>query len=239
MDEEIKTPKSKGGSTTKLIIIIIILLAIAFGGWYGIKKADAPTDTNTVLNGDPTDVIATVNGGEILRAEFDKLLNVQKAVIGEPQDDEQRLALQNQVLDIIISQTLLLQKANEAGLSITDDEVDAQITQVKAQFPDEDTFLAALTEQDFTQESLAQSIKKDLLIQGYITSQVDLESVEVSEEEIKADYDLAITKQDNLPDLETLSGPIKAQLLQQKQQQLVIGLIDKLKGESDIQTFLE
>jgi hypothetical protein len=237
--EEIKVSKKGGVSKIKLIIVVIVLLAIGIGAWYVFGKKDTSLYTDTALGGNAASVIAAVNGEEILRTDFDDLIIKQKAVLGEPQNDEQRQLLQNQVLDIITSQKLLLQKANEAGLSITDDEIDSQISQIRAQFPDEQTFMDELVKQNFTEENLRDSIRRDMIIQNYISSQVDLESVTVSDEEIKAEYDLAVTKQDNLPELEELSEPIKAQLIQQKQQQLVSQFIDKLRNESDIQIFLE
>ena len=239
MNEEIKTSEEKGKIINKLIIIVIILLIVVFGGWYGLNKVNAPVDTDTTINSDLASVIAVVNGAEILRTEFDKLLAVQKAVLGEPQDSEQEKVLQDQVLDIIISQTLLLQKANELGLSVADDKIDLQVSRAKAQFADEKAFTDALSEQGVTEQGFRDSINRDLLIQNYINSQVNLESVVVTDEEVKASYDLASTKQDNLPDLETLSESIKAQLTQQKQQQLVLQLIENLKNESNIEILLK
>jgi hypothetical protein len=229
--------KKSGVSVSKLVVFIIIILAIVFGAWYGFSKRDSLTDT--VSDHNLATVVAVVNDEEILRTEFDRLLTQQKSVLGEPQDDEQQRLLQNQVIDILTSQTLILQKAKESGMSVTDDEVNAQLSQIQDRFADEQAFADELLKQGLTEESLAGSIERDLLIQKYIDSEVDLGSVTVSDEEIKAEYDLAATKQDNLPVLGEISGPIKAQLLQQKQQKLVSQLIDKLKDESSIETFLE
>jgi len=237
--KEVPSPKKAGASMLKIVIIIIVLIAVCFGAWYVIKGNGSSSDVDTELDDNVAAVVAIVNDEEISRADFDNLLIAQKAILGEPQDDEQKLALQNQVLDILTSKAVLLQKVKESDLSITDEDLDSQISQIKAQFPDEQKFETALSEQGFTQESFKEFTKNDLLIQNYINSQVDLQSITVSDEEIKAEYDLAVTKQDNLPVLEELSGPIKQQLIQQKQQQLISGFITKLKNESDIEIFLK
>jgi hypothetical protein len=239
MDEDKKEKESNksGVFMFKLIVSIIVLLGIIFGVWYALNRKDAAADT---VSGDNVPaVVAVVNGEEISRADFEKLLIQQKAALGEPQNDEQKQALQNQVLDVITSQVLVLQKAVESGMSITAEEINSQLSQIQARFSDEQTFKDELLKQGLTQEDLSDSIAKDLLIQKYIDSQVDLGSVSVSDEEAKDEYDLAATRQDNLPEFEVISEQIKTQLLQQKQQLLVSQLIEKLKNESDIETFLK
>lgn len=236
MDEIKKIPNKGGVSMLKLAIIVIVLLLIAFGVWYAFGIY---FNAGTSLESNAAAVVAVVNGEEIPRADFDKLLIAQKAAFGEPRDDAEKQALQNLVLDILISKTVLLQKVKKSGLSITNEEINARLSQVKDQFSDEQVFEAALSEQGFTKESFRDFLKNDLLVQNYINSQIDFGSVAVSDEEIKNEYDLAAAKQDNLPELEELSGSIKAQLLQQKQQQLVSDFINKLKKKSDIKIFLE
>lgn len=238
--DEIKRVSNKGRvSMLKLVIIVIVLLAVGFGALYALNRKDTSSGINTLLGDNAAAVIAVVNGEEIQRADFDKLLIEQKTISGEPQNEVEQQALQNQVLDILTSKALLLQYANESGISIKDEDIDSKFSQIRAQFPDEQAFADALSEQGFTQETLSDFLRNDLLIKNYVNSQVDLESVTVNDEEVKNAYDLAATKQDNLPELEVLSEPIRAQLMQQKQQLLVSQFIEKLKSESDIETFLE
>jgi hypothetical protein len=232
MNEIKEVTNKSGASIFKTIITIVVLLAVGFSVWYAINRI------NTSSNDNISAVVAVVNGEEISRADFDELLIAQKAILGEPQNDTEEQALENQVIDILISKALLLQKANESGLSIADEEINSQISKIKTQFLDEQAFETALSEQGFTEESFRNFTKNDLFIQNYINSQIDLKSITISEKEIKAEYDLAVAKQDNLPELEVLSGPIKTQLTQQKQQQLISEFITKLKEESDIKIFL-
>lgn len=220
----------KGGlSVSKLIIGIIIIGAIAFGAWYVFKDGKSKTNDNVA------NVVATVNNEKISGAEFEEFFAKQKALLGASQAGVEDSTLRGQVLDLLISKTLLLQKVKENGIVLTNEELGAQLAQVKSQFPDEEKFKEALSGQGFTEDSFTNALREDLVIQKYIDSQIDISSIKVTDEEIKAEYDLAITKQDNLPGIDVLGDPIKAQILQQKQQKLITEFIENLKKESNIE----
>jgi parvulin-like peptidyl-prolyl isomerase len=225
-----KKINKSGSSAVKLIISLIIIVAIAFGAWYAFGGEKDQSKKNIA-----SAVMATVNGEEISGTEFEEFFTKQKALIGDQQNSIDEDVLREQILDLLISKTLLLQKVGEAGVELTTEELDAQLTQIKSQFPDDQAFTNALSEQGFTQESFVDALREDLVIQKYIDSQIDVSAITVTDEEIQAEYDLAITKQDNLPGIDVLGDPIKAQLLQQKQQQLVTELIENLKSGSDIE----
>jgi len=218
----------------KLIIGIIIIAGIAYGGWSAFGGSKTQSDNIDNID-NVASVVATVNGEEISGTEFLEFFTRQKTLLGESQAEVSEDTLKQQVLDLLISKKILLQKVEEAGVVLTDEDLDAQLAQIKSQFPDDQAFTDALSGQGFTQESFTDALREDLVIQKYIDSQVDVSSITVTEEEIQAEYDLAITKQDNLPGIDVLGDPIKAQILQQKQQQLVTQLIEKLKSESSIE----
>lgn len=224
-----KRPSGKGGSSMfKLGAGIVIIAIIVFGAWFllGDKSSDVKTSG---------DVVVIINGEDIASATFEEFFDNQKALMGELQGDIEEGVLRQQILDLFISKTLLLQKVEEENIAVTNEEINSQLSQIKAQFPDEEAFATALSEQGFTPESFASSLSEDLAIQKYISSQVDVDSVTVTDEEIQAEYDLAITKQDNLPGIDVLGDPIKSQILQQKQQQLVTQFVENLRSKSNVE----
>ena len=128
MDGIKEVSKEKEGSMLKIVIIVIVLIAVGFGAWYALGGKDTSSDE---VSDNAESAVAVVNEEEISRADFDKLLIEQKAILGEPQDDAGQQALQNQVIDILTSKAVLLQKVNELGLSVTDEEVDKTINWVR------------------------------------------------------------------------------------------------------------
>ena len=122
------------------------------------------------------EIIATVNGEEIFTAfyqeELERTLNTVTAQYSidwnDPTNHEFLPALQDQVLDQIIGRALMHQLADQAGITIAPDEIEAEVAIVQAQVlqgegVDWATFLA---NSNLTEELVYELITDDLLMQA-------------------------------------------------------------------------
>ncbi|MDI6870407.1 MAG: peptidylprolyl isomerase [Bacillota bacterium] len=112
---------------------------------------------------EPVDPVAVVNGEPITRAEF---ISTLEEVAGA------------QILDRMITVRLLLQ-ANKKEKLVAPEEIDREFADVRAQFPAETEFLAALKANGLTPDSLRQQIEAKLVL-----DRLAVKGVTVSDEEI-------------------------------------------------------
>jgi len=135
--------------------------------------------------------VATVNGTGIKSDEFEALVaaaqkqdsTVASATAGSPE----LLNFRRQVLDSMIENEYVRQDAAKLGLKVEDKDVTAQLEQIKAGFPDEDTFNSTLEASGMTLDQLTGSIKDQLTYQALYDKVAP--APELSDEEIKAYYD--------------------------------------------------
>jgi peptidyl-prolyl cis-trans isomerase C len=119
--------------------------------------------------GDRSPVIATLNGHDIHRSEFEHYLELK---VGEFSAGETLGSLRSQILDEYLERRLVLDDAGRLGLSVGSDEID-QTTKDNPQMKSSVTSAV-------TREELA----RDLLVEKYYR-QVALRDVRLSPEEIQ------------------------------------------------------
>ena len=135
----------------------------------GLVRCSVALATGSRGRGDGSPVIATVNGREVVRAEFDRFLALK---LGEFNSSETPDSIRSQMLDEYIRRRVVLDEAEHAGLSVTDAEVD-QAARERPQMRSK----AASAE---AREEMA----RDLLAQKYYR-QVVLRDFRVPNEEIQ------------------------------------------------------
>jgi foldase protein PrsA len=132
-----------------------------------------------------------VNGEEISKAELeaqvDRLME-QSPEMFEGADGESRLLdFKRQLLDNMINNVLIRQAAEERGITVTDEEIETQITDLKAGFPTEEEFNTALTDANLTLDDLKQQLRDQLATQRLMEELVG--DSEVTDEEIAEYYE--------------------------------------------------
>lgn len=115
------------------------------------------------------EAVATVNGEAISK---DKLYDHMVSQNGTA------------ALDELVTETLIHQEADKANLEATREDIDEELEVVKANFPSEEEFAAALEQYGMTQESLERQIVMQVLLRKLVAPQVD-----VTEEEVKSEFD--------------------------------------------------
>ena len=135
-------------------------------------------------------VVAVVNDDIVLETELDQATAAMyrgpdpDSPDGKKQWDETR----HKALDQLVDGRLVEQEAAELKLSVTPDEVDRAIQQVKEQnHLDDATFRQALGQQGFTMEAYRKTLKKQILQLKVINTAVR-SRVTVSDDEVKTYY---------------------------------------------------
>ena len=129
------------------------------------------------------DVVATVNGKELMRADLDR--NYQASLGDAPQQlspeeaDIRRLT----VLHQMIADEIMLQRAAKLNLAASDEDVNAKLTEIKAPYTQEE-FDKQLKQRNMSLDDLKRDIRrsltKDKLINKEIESKIDITDAEIT-----------------------------------------------------------
>ncbi len=115
------------------------------------------------------EIAARVNGEEISASELDaqaeRLVQQSPQMFEGPEGEARLLDFKRRLLESMIDNILVRQGAEERGIVVTDEEIDAQLEELKASFPSEDDFEIALADANITLDALRQQIHDQLVTQ--------------------------------------------------------------------------
>jgi peptidyl-prolyl cis-trans isomerase SurA len=132
------------------------------------------------------DVVATVNGKEIPRAELER--NYQASLGDSPQkpsqveSDIRRL----QVLHQMIQDEILQQRAAKENLAATDEDVNAKLTEIKAPYTQED-FNNQLKQRNLTLDDLKRDLRRSLTTTKLLNKEIE-SRINITDAQITAYY---------------------------------------------------
>ncbi len=146
----------------------------------------------------PADVVATVNGHPILRAELDK---AYEAKLGEAQQEkpspEQADALRLGLLDEeLIPEEIIQQRAAKMNLTATPEEVDAKFAEMKAPYTEEQ-FDQRLAERHTSVEDVKRDLRRTLTVNKLLHKEID-SKITVSDSDIASYYALHKSEFNNI-----------------------------------------
>ncbi len=143
----------------------------------------------------PPDVMATVNGKPITRAELDKYY---KSTVGDtPQEPsvEQADIVRLNILRTLIDDEIVQQRAAKLNLAASDEDVNAKLTEWKAPYTQEE-FDKQLKQRNLTLEDLKRDIRRSLtrtkLLNKEIESRINITDAEINNyyNSNKSEFDL-------------------------------------------------
>lgn len=171
--------RERSGSLFVKILLVLIALTFALTGISGYITSTA----------DPA--VASVNGEDISRVEFDRAVeterNRQREQLGDfyaqlAADPGFNAQLRQRVLNDLVNQKLVVQYANSQGLRVSDEQVKEAIRnipslRVAGQF-DNDSYQFTLRSLGYTPDGFAEMMRTDLarsqLLQGLVNSEFAL-----------------------------------------------------------------
>ena len=159
------------------LVAFLFVSGILLAGATGCRRGSGP------------DVVATVNGKPIYKADLERKYQDYLASMGgsqqkpSPEDaDIQRL----NVLDGMIEDEILQQQAAKLNLVATDEDVNARLTDMKAPYT-EDEFEAGLKAKGETLGQLKQEIRRNLTVNKLLNREIE-SRINITDAEIRAYY---------------------------------------------------
>jgi len=117
-------------------------------------------------------VIARVNGEDVKKEDFERMLKTMESQAGQPIPAERRDEIVRGALDQMITYVVLSQESKTRGIKAEDAEIDAKLQQLKSQFPDEAKFQQALKDRGMTVDSLRKDARVDISVNKLMDAEV-------------------------------------------------------------------
>ncbi len=124
-------------------------------------------------------VVATVNDKPITQKELDENLAIYSKI--NPAWTEEKM------LDQLILEVLLVEKAEKEGITVSDEDVNAELENIKIYTNTEEEYQKFLKDNGMTEEYLKESLRKEFLINHYIS--IQMEKINPSDEELQKMFD--------------------------------------------------
>ncbi len=117
------------------------------------------------------DVWAVVNGHEIKRDEVEKYYRSRVNPEGQAPSQEEALSLKLNILDELVNNEILLERAKQLGLEASDGEVEDKFTEFKSPYTEEE-FQKQLKDRGVTVDDLKHDLRRQLSIQKLVNREV-------------------------------------------------------------------
>jgi peptidyl-prolyl cis-trans isomerase SurA len=131
------------------------------------------------------DVMATVDGQKILRADVDKYYDSQVASAQQAPTGEQATALRLNILHQMIEDEITMRRAEKLGLLATDEEVDRKYNELKSPFTQEE-FDKRLKDSKRTVADIKRDIRRSITLEKVMNKEVS-SKINITDQDI-TDY---------------------------------------------------
>jgi peptidyl-prolyl cis-trans isomerase SurA len=158
-----------------------------------------------------SDVVATVNGKDILRADLERNYQISLGDNPQAQSPQEADIRRLNVLHQMIQDEILQQRAAKLNLTASDEDVNARLTELKAPYT-QDQFLNLLKQRNMSLDDLKRDIRRQLtqtkLINKEIESKINITDAEIAAyySAHKAEFDL-IEPQYHLAEIVATNAP--------------------------------
>ena len=130
-----------------------------------------------------SDVVATVNGKEILRADMERFYQANIGSAPQKLSTEEANIQRLNILRQMIEDEILQQHAAKVNLAASDEDVNAKLTEIKARYTQEE-FDAQLKARNLTIDDFKRDLRRQLtrskLINKEIESKINISDTEIS-----------------------------------------------------------
>ena len=237
-------PKKRKRSITTYVVSGLIVLIMALGLIFVLEKQGR---INTGLfSGIIADMkakapAAKVNGVVIPMSDLDsgvKQLSEMAKMQGMDSTSEEAIAgFRAEAIETLINGELLRQVAIEKGKEATPEAIDARFNEISEGIGGREELDKRMAEFGINEANLRRDIENEILIQGLFDSEVNKDSIEVTDEEVAALYNEANANGD-LPPLEEIRDQVVEQIRNDKYQQKVTAYIEDLKSQAEIEVLI-
>jgi hypothetical protein len=188
----------------------------------------------TVPQDENNPVISEVNDQEIRLKDVQEAINMETS---QGQTIDSTVALER-----MIAKILLLEEANARNISISMTETEEEITSMYVQSGlSQEQFEDKLEEFGTTYDQTLKMYREEMIINKMLADEVSKAELLISDEEVKQVFednkDTIMAQMGNSTLFEDVSSQIKITLLQQKQQDIALDIIEHLKEKAAITTY--
>ncbi len=136
------------GRQKRELLILIAIVAVAIIAGSLARTCSTDESPGAPRHSASSRVVATVNGSEIQSEDVDKYFRANLGMMDMKDEDipaNMRREVRQAALTQIIEETLLIEGAEDRGVSVNDEEVDSFIdAELRSEFASEEEFLASL-----------------------------------------------------------------------------------------------
>ena len=160
----------------KTVLVLVLVLA-------GLSAGAALSAAELVEQ-----IVVRVNDRLITQTEFDKRLAIAAKAPGRPPTD--LAELQRSVLEDLIREKLLEERAREMSVSASDEEIEAAVARVKAQYnlTTDAEFDAALAQSGMTRDELKRQMRQTITLQKVIGRDV-ASQLQLTDDALRLEYE--------------------------------------------------
>ena len=130
------------------------------------------------------DVMATVDGRKIFRADVEKYYQNQTSGSDQQPVGEQAISLRLSILRELIDDEILTRRAEKLGLLATDEEVDRKLNEIKSPYTQEQ-FDEKMKEKKITLDDFKRDLRRSLTVEKVlnkeVTSKINISDQDVSD----------------------------------------------------------
>ena len=132
------------------------------------------------------DVWAAVNGKDITRGEVEKYYRTRVNPEGPPPSQEEALTLKLNILDKLIDDEILMERAAKMNVIATDAQVEDKFTESKSPYTEEE-FQRQLKETGLTVDDYKSDLRKQLSIQALVNREV-VSKISITDQDVTDFY---------------------------------------------------
>lgn len=193
------------------------------------------------------DPVATVNGEPISLDSYNQQIQQAETVLAaigggaQNEDPAFQAELRQRILDDLVNAELLYQKAVEAGMLATEEQVEAEYQSTLEQVGGPESLETQLATIGLDNDGLRELLARQITIESYINENTTADEVEVPEEEIQEFYDASISGAPEgvpIPNLEEVRPQIEAQLSTEKASEVIQVFVDELRQDASIEVHI-
>ncbi|KGA97253.1 hypothetical protein AJ85_10660 [Alkalihalobacillus alcalophilus ATCC 27647 = CGMCC 1.3604] len=193
---------------------------------------------------DYPEIIATVNGEDILREEYVPFLENQAGMIVafmgvdiETEEGQEELRnLEGIVVELFVNDKLIEQEIAAENFEVSEEEVDQRMESVILQHGSEEELEKTLEEYGFTMDELRADLETDLKTEQFVAEQINIE--DATEEELQQLYDSKIESGEEIGEFAEVRDNLEAEILNSRETEAIQNYLDTLKEKSEIEIHL-
>jgi len=228
-------PKKNTSFATLLVVgaVVVAVAAVVIVFFTG------QGDEQTIGGIAPNQVVATVNGTDIVGADLATSIGQITATARfqgiDTTDPGVQAEIQAQAVEMLINTAILEEEAAERGINITDTDVEARIASLIQEIGSEEALDERMGALGIDQETLEQDIKSELMIQQLLDQVFVEEQITVTDEEVVALYETSTAGDEAAPALDEVRAQVEDQIRASKEQAAVDAFISSLRTEADVE----